>query len=132
MAGTSPRLASRHCTAYVTYFFLHAWLDFNRLTLLVEYFVDVQDVGRLHVAATILSHVQSQRVFAFGGRFNWDAILEIMRKRDPSRKLPDNFSGGEDPNEIEPRPAAERLLQELGFPGWTSLEDCIAHNVEGL
>lgn len=71
-------------------------------------------------------------MFAFAERFSWDAILEIMRKHDPSRKLPDNFAGGEDPNVIVPRAAAEKLLQELGFPGWTSLEESIADNVEGL
>lgn len=100
--------------------------------LVAEYFVDVQDVGRIHLAATIFPHVQSQRVFAFAERFSWDTILEIMRKRDPNRKLPDNFSGGKDPNEIQPRDKAEQLLKDLGFPGWTSLEQSIANNLEGL
>lgn len=98
----------------------------------LEYFVDVQDAARLHVAAALLPHIENQRIFAFAQRFSWDSILDIMRKRDPSRKLPADFSGGEDPNEILPREAAERLLQELGFPGWTSLEDSIHKNLEGL
>lgn len=97
-----------------------------------EYFVDVQDAARLHVAATILPQVQNQRIFAFAGKFSWDLIMDIMRKRDPSRKIPDNFSGGEDPNVIQPRDKAEKLLQDLGLPGFTSLEQSIANNLELL
>lgn len=97
---------------------------------LTEYYVDVEDTAVLHVAAALLTRVQDQRIFAFGGRFSWDAILDIMRTLDPKRDLPDNFSGGEDPNEIEPRPKAEKLLQELGRLGWTSLKDSIAANVK--
>lgn len=87
-------------------------------------------MGRLHVAGALLPHVQDQRIFAFAGRYSWDKIMEIMRGLDPQRKLPENFSGGEDPNEIEPRPKAEALLRELGRPGWTSLADSIAANVK--
>lgn len=60
----------------------------------------------------------------------WDASLEIMRKLDPKRELPKNFSGGKDSNVILPATKAEKLLQELGRPGWTSLEDSIAANVK--
>ena len=98
---------------------------------LTEYYVDVEDTAILHVAAGMLAHVHDQRIFAFGGRFSWDKILKIMRTLDPNRQIPDDFSGGEDPNEIAPRPQAERLLQELGRTGWTSLADSISANVKG-
>ena len=96
---------------------------------LTEYYVDVEDTAMLHVAAGLLSNVRDQRIFAFGGRFSWDTILDIMRTLEPGRKLPDNFSGGEDPNEIEPRPKAEKLLLELRSLGWTSLADSVMANV---
>ncbi|KEF62907.1 uncharacterized protein A1O9_00881 [Exophiala aquamarina CBS 119918] len=97
-----------------------------------QYYVDVEDTAVLHVAAALLTRIQDQRIFAFGGRFSWDAILDAMRRLDPERNLPDNFSGGEDPNEIEPRQKAEELLQELGRPGWTSLKNSIAANIKGV
>ncbi|KAK3936256.1 hypothetical protein QBC46DRAFT_419726 [Diplogelasinospora grovesii] len=102
-----------------------------------QYFVDVQDVGRLHVAAAIVDSVRGRRIFAFAARYNWDAVLAVLRRLladDPARlaRLPADFSGGEDPNEIEPRPEAERLLRALGRPGWTSLEESVAGAVEGL
>lgn len=58
-------------------------------------------------------------------------MLEILRSLDPKRKIPENFSGGSDPNEIKPREKAEKLLKELGRPGWKSLVDTIAENIKG-
>lgn len=92
----------------------------------------MQDVGRLHVIGALFEKVKDQRLFGFADRFSWDKILDIMRKQEPNRKFPDNFSGGEDPHEIPPRHKAEQLLKELGLPGWTSLEDCISYNLEAL
>ncbi|EWZ31040.1 hypothetical protein FOCG_08155 [Fusarium oxysporum f. sp. radicis-lycopersici 26381] len=97
-----------------------------------QYYIDVEDTGRLHVAAAIFDHVKEQRIFGFAGRFSWDAILDILRKNFPNRTFPENFSGGEDPNEIEPRDKAEQLLKDLGRPGWTSLEESILSNVEAV
>lgn len=99
---------------------------------LIEYFIDVDDAGRLHVAAAVLPKVEDQRIFGFGGRFNWDMILDIFRTHVPGRKFPNNFSSGEDGNEIIPRGKAEQLLRDLGRPGWTSLEESILANIEGL
>lgn len=95
-----------------------------------EYFVNVEDTALLHVAAGLLDHVRSQRVFAFGGKFSIDEILAIMRDIAPARTLPADFSGGEDKTVIVPRDKAEALLKEMGRPGWTSLADTIAQNVE--
>lgn len=92
----------------------------------------MQDVGRLHVAVAVLSDVQAQRIFAFAGRFNWDYILDAMRKFRPTKAFPENFSGGEDTNEIEPRHKAERLLRALGEPGWVSLDLSVQQVVVAL
>ncbi|KAG7410047.1 Aldehyde reductase 2 [Fusarium oxysporum f. sp. rapae] len=97
-----------------------------------QYYIDVDDTGRLHVAAAIFDHVKDQRIFGLAGRFNWDAILDILRKNFPNKTFPENFSGGEDPNEIEPRDKAEQLLKDLGRPGWTSLEESVLANVEDV
>lgn len=97
-----------------------------------EYYIDVQDTGRLHVAAAIFDHVKDRRIFGFAGRFSWDDILDILRKNAPNKKFPDNFSAGSDPNEIKPRDEAEQLLRDLGRPGWTSLEESILANIADL
>ena len=97
-----------------------------------EYFVDVQDIGRLHVAAAILKKVQRQRIFGFAARYNWDEILGILRDLEPRKVFPKNFSGGQDPNEIVARPKAEQLLRDLGRDGWTTLEETIGNMVQQL
>ncbi|KAF7556593.1 hypothetical protein G7Z17_g1294 [Cylindrodendrum hubeiense] len=104
---------------------MHKWI-------VPQYYIDVQDTGRLHVAGAILPHVENQRIFGFAGRFSWDEVLDILRKSEPSKTFPDNFSGGEDPHEIEPRAKAEQLLRDLGRPGWTSLEASVLANVKDL
>ncbi|KAM0354946.1 hypothetical protein ACHAPU_000787 [Fusarium lateritium] len=95
-----------------------------------QYYIDVDDAGRLHVAGAIFDHVKDQRIFGFAGRFSFDEVLDILRKNYPDREFPDNFSSGRDSNEIEPRAKAEQLLKDLGQPGWTSLEDSVIANVE--
>ncbi|KAH8164928.1 hypothetical protein CIB48_g3314 [Xylaria polymorpha] len=97
-----------------------------------QYFVDVQDVGRLHVAAAILPNVRGQRIFAFAERYSWDSILDILRKLEPNKAFVENFSGGEDPNVIEPQSKAEQLLRDLGRTGWTHLEESIGNMVQDL
>lgn len=97
-----------------------------------EYYIDVQDTGRLHVAAAVLDHVKDKRIFGFAGRFNWDEVLDIFREAAPGRKVPDNFSSGADPNEIGPRDEAEQLLRDLGRPGWVSLKESILANISDL
>lgn len=54
-----------------------------------------------------------------------------MRELDPERKILDDFSGGDEPTEIEPRGKAEALLRELGRTGWISLAHSVAANVNG-
>lgn len=108
---------------------IKGWVVPNNFT---EYYIDVQDTGRLHVAAAVLDHVKDKRIFGFAGRFSWDEILDILREAAPGRKVPDNFSGGSDPNEIEPRDEAEQLLRDLGRPGWVSLKESILANISDL
>lgn len=94
--------------------------------------MDASDVGALHVAGAIFPDVKDERIFGFAGRFNWDDVLAIFRKHEPEKTFPDNFSGENDPNEIEPASRAEQLLQELGRPGWVCLEQVIVQITEDL
>ncbi|CAH0038005.1 unnamed protein product [Clonostachys solani] len=97
-----------------------------------QYYVNIQDAARLHFIAATFPEVKQQRIFAFGGRFSFDKIIDILKEQNPGRTFPDHFSGGEDPNEIPPAKKAEKLLQELGRPGYISLEDTVADNVAHL
>ncbi|KAM6536195.1 hypothetical protein FALCPG4_002209 [Fusarium falciforme] len=97
-----------------------------------QYYINVQDTGRLHVAAAVFDHIKERRIFGFAGRFNWDEILDILRKVAPNKEFPTNFSSGSDANEIKPRAEAEQLLRDLGRPGWVSLEETVLANVSDV
>jgi hypothetical protein len=100
--------------------------------LFLEYYINVQDTGRLHVAAAVFDHIKDRRIFGFAGRFNWDEILDILRKAAPNKEFPANFSSGSDANEIKPRAEAEQLLRDLGRPVWVSLEETVLDNVSDV
>ncbi|KAM5347337.1 hypothetical protein ACJ41O_010342 [Fusarium nematophilum] len=97
-----------------------------------QYFIDVQDVGRLHVASAILPDVKEERIFASAERFSMDKILGIFRKNFPGRKFLDDFNGGDDPNEIKLQARAEAILRNLGRQGWVPLEDSMLATVADL
>ncbi|KAJ0159950.1 Aldehyde reductase 2 [Colletotrichum tanaceti] len=97
-----------------------------------QYFVDVQDIGTLHVAAAVLADVQDERIFGFAEPYNWDKVLGILRRQNPGHPFPDDFEGSVYPYTIKPRDRAEELLKIMGRPGWTSLEDSLLQNTEHL
>ncbi|GME52371.1 uncharacterized protein K452DRAFT_290798 [Neofusicoccum parvum] len=97
-----------------------------------QHFIDVQDVARLHVAAAIHPDVIGERIFAWAEPYNFDTILEILRKQNPGIEFVADFHSGKDLSVVEPRARAEQLLQDLGRQGFTSLEDSIRMNSEGL
>lgn len=96
------------------------------------HYVDVEDTARLHVAAAILQDVRSERVFSIVDSFNWDQVLDILRKQNPGRQLQDNFCAGERIFTLVPKARSEELLRRMGQPQWTSLEDIVAMNTEDL
>ncbi|KAF2814725.1 NAD(P)-binding protein [Mytilinidion resinicola] len=90
-----------------------------------QWFVDVQDDARLHVAALIYEDVKAERLFAFAQPFNWNDILAFFRKLYPGRKFHADFPDlGRDLSKVA-NERAEELLKRFGQPGWTSLEDSI-------
>lgn len=101
-------------------------------TVVIAYFIDVQDTALLHLAAAVLPDVKSERILGMAEPFNWDRILAILRKQNPGREFHKNFTDAGYSVTVKPRDRAEHLLRELGRPGWTSLEDSILRNTEDL
>uniref|UniRef100_A0A0D2XKU0 NAD-dependent epimerase/dehydratase domain-containing protein n=1 Tax=Fusarium oxysporum (strain Fo5176) TaxID=660025 RepID=A0A0D2XKU0_FUSOF len=98
-----------------------------------QYFIDVQDDAKLHVAATLLSDVQGERIFPWAETWNLDQILGILRAQNPDRTFVKDFQAMRYLADIEkPRLRCIQLLQALGEPGFTSLEESIRLNSEDL
>ncbi|QSZ35687.1 hypothetical protein DSL72_006809 [Monilinia vaccinii-corymbosi] len=98
-----------------------------------QYFVDVQDTARLHVSALIDTDVQNERLFAFAEPFNNNILLRTFRKIRPDAKILDDFHDDSinDLSKVTNERAAELLRRDFGRPGFTSLEDCLANNLQG-
>lgn len=99
----------------------------------LDFFVDVQDNARLHVAALIHPEVQGERIFAYASPFTWRGIQRIMQKLYPGKSFPRDIDEAElDKSDIVRAPRAEALLRDMGRPGWTSLEETVRLNTEDL
>ncbi|CAI7669140.1 unnamed protein product [Penicillium discolor] len=98
-----------------------------------QYFCDVIDIARLHVAGLLDPKTVSRRLFGFASPVNLTDIISVVRKLRPNNNLiPDPpANDGRDLSEIIPAKEAERLLREFcGREGWTSLEESIAQGLE--
>ncbi|RDH36034.1 aldehyde reductase II [Aspergillus welwitschiae] len=95
------------------------------------FFVDVEDVARLHVAGLIHPEVMNERLFAFAGPFNRNDILAILRQLFPKRELAPEAPGlVTNESEIKPAERSEKLLQGMWGTGFRSLEITVKANVE--
>ena len=88
-----------------------------------QYWVNVEDIARLHVAGVKLEEVKNERLFGFTAKYTYNGFLEDMRKRDPNRNLPDPIEDpGKDLSTVE-NGRAEEVLKLLGRPGWATFEE---------
>ncbi|KAJ0384176.1 hypothetical protein COL922a_008939 [Colletotrichum nupharicola] len=92
-----------------------------------QWFCDVVDIARIHIAALLFPDIQSERLIAYAGRFNINDILAVFRETQPSRNFPADLPDlGVDVGKIANERATELMKKLGGGKGWTSLEDCIA------
>ncbi|TVY81218.1 Aldehyde reductase [Lachnellula suecica] len=106
----------------------------EKQTLPPQYFIDVQDNARLHVAAAINADVQNERLYAFATPFNWNDVLRIYRRLRPDQKFIDDYQDDEKDRDISTvaNERALELLKGMGRPGWTTLEESLKNNIEGM
>ncbi|UKZ49071.1 hypothetical protein TrVGV298_003310 [Trichoderma virens] len=100
----------------------------------LEYFIDVRDTARLHVAALLDPNVKGERIFAIAREYNWTDVLTILRKLRPGQEFLNNPENeGRDYTEVIPMARAQGLLQGFfGQASWTSLEDSLAAGIEDI
>ena len=98
-----------------------------------EWFINTRDDGRLHVAATIDTSVQNERIFAFAEPFNWNDILASIRELRPDNKVPDDFPDlPRDLSTVDNALGKELLKKWWGQDGYTSLKQSVKENLEGF
>ncbi|GME37554.1 NAD(P)-binding protein [Neofusicoccum parvum] len=95
------------------------------------YYVHVQDVARLHMAALIHPDACGERIFAFGGPYSINEFFKIFEKSVPGYQSPPMISGLDFPlAPIGPRERAESLLKDMGRPGFVGLEETVKESVK--
>ncbi|KAL3426764.1 aldehyde reductase protein [Phlyctema vagabunda] len=100
--------------------------------VLPTWFVDVQDVARLHVAALTNSGSQAERIFAFSGSVTHNDVVRAIHKAIPGKALVEEIEDPKRDLTTFPRERATELLQALGGTGWTSIEESVRLNLESL
>lgn len=103
--------------------------DYPIANLPPQYFINVGDDAKLHVAALIDPACNGQRIFAFAEPFNWNDVLAIFRKLEPSKEFLEDRDLGRSLTEV-PNEAAEELLRKHYGHGWTGLEESVRQNLE--
>ncbi|KAK5121073.1 hypothetical protein LTR85_005557 [Meristemomyces frigidus] len=97
-----------------------------------QWFIDVRDTAKLHVAALIDPSANGKRLFGFAAPYSWNDLLAILRKQNPDRQFIDDKEGeGKDLCQI-PNGEAEALLRKHYGHGWTSLEESLRDNTAML
>ena len=93
-----------------------------------QWYVNVQDNAKLHVAALLFPDVTNERVFAFAHPFTWTDIISIFRKIDPGKEFHEVKNTDKDLSEVA-NARSEELLRRLGQDGWTDLEQTVRQAV---
>jgi len=93
-----------------------------------QWFVDVRDDAKLHVAALIDPACNGQRIFAYAEPYTWNDVLAVFRKLEPGKSFLTDRETGRDLSEV-PNAEAEELLKKHYGHGWTSFEESIRQNL---
>ena len=100
-----------------------------------QWYVNVQDAARVHVAALVYTDVHSERLLAWAHPFQWTDMLAFWRKQYAEATTPGELKvvaqevSGELGKVDNQR--AEELLQRIKGSGWTSLEDSVEDAAKG-
>lgn len=97
-----------------------------------QFYVDVEDDARIHVAALLMKDVADERLFAFAAPKTCNDELAALRKANPNKTFPKDVKKPQIHLAKVPNARAQELLQRMGREGWTSLEESIKNTVPAL
>jgi len=102
------------------------------LGVLPQYYIDVRDTGRLHVAAAKYPDVENQRLFGWVEPYNWNKVLAVLREIRPRHQFPEDVPGlGEDMSKVS-TVKEEELLHRMGRSGWTKLPEILEDSLKSM
>lgn len=105
---------------------------YDQLNRAQEHFINVIDDAKLHVIALAHPDLDARRLIAMADRAPVSKIVEILRKLYPERKFEDFDDEGEDKITNGMKGEVEDLLKKAYGHGYTSLEESVRQNSQGL
>ena len=96
-----------------------------------QYFVNVRDCAKVHVAALLDPKQAGKRLFACAARFDWNDTLKILRELRPGVEIRGDFDELGSHGSVLPNGEAEELLRKWYGHGWTGLEETVRQNITG-
>jgi len=103
--------------------------------IILEWYVDVEDVARLFIVGLLDPNVKSERIFAFGEQTHWEDVVSTLRKLRPDNKEIPDVPGviPRDRTTVVPRERAVNLLKGFyGQAGFTPIKESLAEGIEDL
>ncbi|KAI1185967.1 hypothetical protein F5B17DRAFT_9935 [Nemania serpens] len=94
-------------------------------------FINTQDLAVLYVAALTTPGVNGERLFAFGNKFSFAKVAQLLQKLEPEKKIPEIKDDGWDQTEV-PNERAESLVRACIGRGWATLEESIAATLDSI
>lgn len=96
-----------------------------------QWYVDVRDAARLHVAAAVLAGVEGEHIFGWGEPFTWPDVVDNIEK-ELGQRVPFHVKDKGKDLTRPPRERSTEYLKSLGQDGWISLADSVKANVRSF
>lgn len=90
-----------------------------------QWYVDVRDQARLHLAGAVLDGVEHRRIFAWAGTYTWIGVADALEKETGKRTTIRLADKGEDITKVLAKEKAEGYLKRLGVSDWVPFEQSV-------
>lgn len=98
-----------------------------------QWMINTSDDAKIHVAALIDQTVAGERIFAFAQPFDWNDLLEAVRKARPNAPLSEPLPAhGKDISKVDNALGEKLLLKWFNQPGYKLLDESVQENLEGV
>jgi nucleoside-diphosphate-sugar epimerase len=97
-----------------------------------QWYIDVVDNAKLHVAALLHPDVKEERLLGAAGPWNWNDVLGILRKEFPDRTFIDDLDLGRDISIVENGRTLQALKDVYGQGKWIGLERSIRETAKAF
>lgn len=90
-----------------------------------QWYVDVRDQARLHVAGAVLDGVENRRMFAWAGTYTWIGLADVLEAEMGERTSIRLADKGVDLTKVLAKDKAESYLERLGRSDWVSFDQSV-------